>query len=245
MRPRPRLTPLRAIAVAALLFVLGPTYAPAASPPRDSILIESLHAAAPELDARVLGLALEARACAVAQGLVEHASRLAVIDYSRPSTQSRLWVFDLSRSALLFTEHVAHGQETGGDLARHFSNDAGSHQSSLGLFRTAETYVGGNGYSLRMDGLEPGFNDRARERAIVMHGAWYADPELARRQGRLGRSQGCPAVRTAIARPLIDSLKDGQLLFAYYPDRHWLGSSRVLGCGRGSAVADRRAAASP
>lgn len=209
--------------------LFGATAASSAKPPETSSLLSSLHAAAPSLDRKVLALALEARECATHSG-VATAERLAVIDYSRPSTVQRLWVFDLARPGLLFAEHVAHGRGTGDNLATQFSNDDGSHRSSLGLFRTAETYVGGNGYSLRMDGLEPGVNDHARQRAIVMHGAWYVDPQLALRQGRLGRSYGCPAVRQAIARPLIDSLKSGQLVFAYYPDKDWLTRSKMLRC---------------
>ena len=114
-------------------------------------------------------------------------------------------------------------------MARLFSNEPETHQTSIGLFRTADTYVGQNGYSLRLDGLEEGFNDRARERAIVIHGAPYVDAEVARVQGRLGRSWGCPAVREKIARELIDRVKGGSLLFAYYPDHTWLASSKYLG----------------
>lgn len=233
----------RAACVGAALLGLAATSA-ATPPQKPSSLLTSLHAAAPGLDPKVLALALEARDCASQQG-VAAAQRLAVIDYSLPSTAPRLWVFDLARPSLLFAEHVAHGRGTGDNIANRFSNDDGSHESSLGLFRTAETYVGGNGYSLRMDGLEPGVNDRARERAIVMHGAWYVDPALAERQGRLGRSYGCPAVRPAIARALIDSLKSGQLLFAYYPDKDWLTHSRVLGCKQLASTASGRTAATP
>ena len=103
--------------------------------------------------------------------------------------------------------------------------------SSLGLFRTTEPYNGGNGYSLRSEGLEPGFNDRALDRAIVMHGAPYVSEDLIRKQGRIGRSWGCPAVRSAVARRMIDTLKNGALLFAYYPDRKWLHESSYLQCG--------------
>ena len=196
-------------------------------------LLTRLAAAAPTLDPRVLALSLQARACALAYGDVQADARLAVIDYSLPSTQRRLWVFDLQRTTLLYTEHVAHGRGTGENMARQFSNRDGSHQSSLGLFRTSETYVGGNGYSLRMDGLESGVNDNARERLIVMHGADYVDPQQAVRQGRLGRSYGCPAVRQAVAREVIDILKGGQLLFAYYPDQAWLAQSAYFACDRG------------
>jgi len=178
----------------------------------------------------VIALALTARGCAVAAGRAQVDDRLAVIDYSRPSTDPRLWVFDLQKPTLLYVEHVAHGRGSGANFAKQFSNVEGSFQSSLGLFRTGETYQGGNGYSLRMDGLEPGINDHARVRDIVIHGAPYVDAAMAKAQGRLGRSFGCPAVRRDIAKPLIDKLKDGQLLFAYYPDNGWLSKSAFLNC---------------
>ncbi|MFD0739754.1 murein L,D-transpeptidase catalytic domain family protein [Lysobacter koreensis] len=207
------------------------TAAPAA--PADAVL-EQVRRLAPDADPGVLALALEARACALRNGAAR-GTRLAVIDYSRPSTDKRLWVFDLERKALLHTEHVAHGRGSGENFARSFSNRDGSHQTSLGLFTTAETYDGGNGYSLRMDGLEPGVNDAARDRLIVMHGAPYVDPAQALRQGRLGRSYGCPALRPQVARAVIDTLKHDQLLFAYYPDDAWLAGSRWFGCSGRSA----------
>jgi hypothetical protein len=200
-----------------------------------SPLLGKLQRLAPEADPHVLALALEAAACAAASGAVPRAHRLAVIDYSRPSTERRLWVFDLEQTQLLHSEHVAHGRQSGENFASAFSNRESSHQSSLGLFATAETYIGGNGYSLRMDGLEPGINDQARARAIVMHGAAYVDPAQALRQGRLGRSYGCPALRPAVANDVIDTLKQGQLVFAYYPDRQWLANSRFFRCRATSA----------
>jgi hypothetical protein len=177
----------------------------------------------------VLSLALDAASCAVRSGAVENPETLSVIDYSRPSTTPRLWVFDLETRSLLYEELVAHGQGSGGNLPTLFSNTAESHQSSLGLFVTEDTYVGRNGYSLRLNGLDRGFNDRARERAIVMHGAPYVSPAIAKGQGRLGRSWGCPALREAVARDLIDRVKGGSLLFAYYPDPRWLSASAYLG----------------
>ena len=123
-----------------------------------------------------------------------------MIDYSLPSTQPRLWVFDVARGRLLYQELVAHGRNTGEQLAERFSNVEGSKMSSLGLFQTAETYYGSNGYSLRLRGLDAGFNDNALARAIVMHGAPYVSEAIAERLGRLGRSWGCPAVRQEVAR---------------------------------------------
>jgi hypothetical protein len=181
------------------------------------------------LRADVLGLALRAVDCAVRLGAAVSPPTLTVIDYSRPSTEKRLWVFDLRSRDLLYEELVAHGRGSGEALATHFSNQPDTHRSSLGLFATDATYVGSNGYSLRLDGLEAGFNDRARERAIVMHGAPYVSEEFVRAQGRLGRSWGCPALDDAIARGVIDRIKGGSLLFAYYPDPAWLATSKYLG----------------
>lgn len=207
----------------------------AAAPSRHDDL-QALLALAPDADPGVLALALEARSCAVRNGEVEADARLAVIDYSQPSTTKRLWVFDLTRDRLLHREYVTHGSGSGDNLARHFSNIDGSYQTSLGLYRTAETYVGKNGYSLRMDGLDPGFNDNARQRAIVMHGAWYANPELIRSQGRLGRSQGCPALRQQVAQVVINELKQRNLVFAYADDAAWLRNGRSFACDGRSAA---------
>lgn len=209
-----------------------PERAPVTAVPTE---MDRLRRLAPELDPGVLALALEARSCAVRNGQATAEARLAVIDYSLPSTQKRLWVFDVAQDKLLFREHVAHGQGSGENVARRFSNLEGSYQTSLGLYRTAETYQGGNGYSLRMDGLDPGFNDAARQRAIVMHGAWYANPDLIRTQGRLGRSQGCPALREGIAKVVIDSLKQEQLVFAYADDAAFLQRGRSFACDGRSA----------
>jgi hypothetical protein len=194
-------------------------------------LAEDLIRAAPDASADAIRLALAATECAVAHGQPPD-ERLALIDYSRASTVPRLWVFDLAESRLLYREWVAHGRNSGDNYARTFSNAAESHASSLGLFRTLDTYQGHNGYSLRLDGLEPGFNDHALERAIVMHGAPYVNPESATAVGRLGRSFGCPALRPAVTKPLLDILKNGQYVFSYYPDSNWLASSKLLSCAK-------------
>ena len=201
----------------------------------ESSLQAALSRLAPNANPRVIGLALAATECATAQGQPP-SDRLAVIDYSKPSTEPRLWVFDLATRKLLYQELVAHGRNTGDNLASKFSNTPESLQSSLGLFRTLGTYAGRNGYSLRLEGLEPGTNDHALERALVIHGASYVNPAIARLQGRIGRSYGCPAVRTAIARPLIDTLKNGQYVFSYYPDARWLKTSPYLKCSRDRAM---------
>ncbi len=192
-------------------------------------LVSELTKMAPTLDRKVLRRAVTAMECAMASG-AGNAERLAIIDFSLPSTEQRLWIFDLEARELLLHELVAHGQGSGQNLASQFSNVSGSHQSSIGLFRTSESYYGRHGYSLRMDGLEPGVNDLARDRAIVIHGADYVDPSWIDRQGRIGRSQGCPAVRKEVAGEVVDTLKGGQFLFSWYPDPDWLASSSYLNC---------------
>ncbi|WP_232823780.1 murein L,D-transpeptidase catalytic domain family protein [Salinicola sp. CPA57] len=192
----------------------------------------SLEQLAPDADPDVIALGLATMQCAQRHGVGEAAQRLAIIDYSRSSQTPRLWVFDLARHKLLYREVVAHGQGSGGDVPDRFSNQEGSHASSLGLFVTRRTYEGKNGYSLRMDGLEPGFNDAAMSRAIVMHGADYVDPGIAERQGRLGRSWGCPALRPGVAEDVIDVLKEGQFIFSYYPEREWLMNSALAQCAQ-------------
>ena len=187
------------------------------------------HASLGAIDRHVFELALGAAVCAVQSGAVSDPSTLTVIDYSKSSAAKRLWVFDLRSRALLYEELVAHGKGSGDRFATAFSNNPESHQSSLGLFETRDTYSGKNGYSLRLRGLDAGFNDKALERAIVMHGAPYVSEQVAKSMGRVGRSWGCPAVRQAVAQEIIDRVRGNGLLFAYYPNQKWLASSRFLG----------------
>jgi len=177
----------------------------------------------------VLELATRAWKCGRASGQF-HSPLLTVIDYSLPSTEKRLWVLDLVRKRVLFHEFVAHGKNTGETVAVEFSNRPGSFQSSLGVFRTEEAYLGRHGLALRLSGLEPGFNDNARERAIVLHGASYVNPRFIARRGRPGRSRGCPAVDPAVNSQIIERIKNGTALFIYYPDDDWLRSSDFLSC---------------
>jgi hypothetical protein len=180
--------------------------------------------------------ALRAWRHAVAAGAATRTDVLTVIDYSRPSREPRLFVFDLASNRLLFRERVAHGRASGEDATTRFSNSSGSRMSSLGIFRALDEYRGSHGPSLRLEGLEPGFNDHARERAIVMHGADYVSDGIIASQGRLGRSWGCPAVRPEVARKLIETIRDGSLIVAYYPDARWLGASAFLAPDAGRAT---------
>jgi hypothetical protein len=197
----------------------------ASGPERARALAADLHLAAPTLDGGILQRALKAARCARARGLAGDSNLFTVIDYSKPSTEKRLWVFDLGTRRLLFHELVAHGKGTGENEALRFSNRPHSRQTCLGLFATGEAYEGEHGYSLRLDGLDPGVNCQARARAIVIHGAAYVSEVFAARHGRLGRSWGCPAVGAEIARPIIDAIRDGSLLYAYGNDPDWLAAT--------------------
>jgi hypothetical protein len=168
------------------------------------------------LRSEVLRLALRARDRVVASGL---ASRpvLTIIDYSLPSRERRLWVLDLAHARVLAHELVAHGRGTGDDRARRFSNRPGSLQSSLGTFVTGPVYHGKHGLTLRLRGLDAGLNDRAEARAIVMHGAPYVSEAVVAKFGRLGRSQGCPALSPAAAARVIELIHGGTVLYAYHP----------------------------
>jgi len=180
----------------------------------DVVLISKL---APKIRPSVIEEAVGAMKCAQRRGVGIDARRLAIIDYTIPSREQRLWVVDLEAQKLLFEEHVAHGEKSGFDIPTEFSDRNGSHQTSLGLFYTDATYHGGNGYSLKLHGLSRGFNQSAMRRLIVMHGAAYVNPDAAVSMGRLGRSWGCPAVRVAIAKPMIDALKDGNFIYSHGP----------------------------
>lgn len=153
---------------------------------------------------------------------------LTVIDFSLPSTEKRLWIIDLERKEILLNTVVAHGRNSGMLMAEKFSNQPESNQSSLGFYKTAETYRGKHGYSLRLDGLEKGVNDQARNRAIVIHGADYAREAVAKMSGRLGRSLGCPAVPTELSAQVIDLVKEGSLLFIYAEDSKYLSTLPLL-----------------
>jgi len=167
----------------------------------------------PGLAAGALALALRAYRRAQEGNLIGR-GRLTVIDYSLASTERRLFVIDPESGKVLFAERVAHGRGSGDLLASRFGNETQSHRSSLGVFRTAETYFGAHGYSLRLDGLDKGVNDQARKRDIVFHAADYATERFGREHGRLGRSFGCPALAPEVARAVIDEIRGGSIVVA-------------------------------
>jgi hypothetical protein len=177
----------------------------------------------------VLDLALRAYRCAHSRGEVSKPT-LALIDYALPSTEKRLWLIDTDSGHVLQQELVAHGRGSGELFAEQFSNEPSSYQSSLGLFIAKDSYVGKHGLSLRLQGLEPGINDQADARAIVMHGASYVSEAHVARWGRLGRSLGCPALDPGVTAGVIERLRGGAAVFAYAADPDFLRRSPYLRC---------------
>ncbi|HSW93012.1 MAG TPA: murein L,D-transpeptidase catalytic domain family protein [Gammaproteobacteria bacterium] len=186
-----------------------------------------IEAHADNLDTDVLKIGLKAYLKAEQEGL-DRKELLTIIDYTKPSSEKRLWVIDLKHTHILFNTWVTHGQNSGTLNSSSFSNKTNSLKSSLGVFVTDNAYFSDHvGYALRVRGLERGINDNAYKRGVLIHGAWYASADIAKR-GALGRSWGCMAVSKNISRPLIDTIKNNTLVVAYYPDRNWLKTSSFL-----------------
>jgi hypothetical protein len=191
------------------------------------IEVNHLASKAPELNKKVLTYALTAYHKATNNGAVKKPV-LTVIDYSLPSSKQRMWVFDVNHERLLYQTYVAHGQNSGMTTPSHFSNQSSSKETSLGTYVTQDTYMGSKGISLNLKGLEKGFNDNAYNRRVVMHGAWYVEPAFIKQSGRAGRSWGCPSIAKSLAKPVINTIKGGSVIFAYYPDRKYFSQSQFV-----------------
>ncbi|MFN3234314.1 MAG: murein L,D-transpeptidase catalytic domain family protein [Gammaproteobacteria bacterium] len=202
--------------------------APKPSPANINAEAESLEKIAPNLDINVLKLALKAYNHVDEKGLNKK-HILTVIDYRLPSSQKRLWVFDLDQNKLLFNTYVAHGKNSGNLYAKHFSNAHQSKETSIGTFVTGNVFQSGHdGAALQINGLDKGFNDQAASRGVIMHGASYVSESFLKHNGRMGRSWGCPAVSKKIIEPIINTIKGKSVMFSYYPDTKWLSSSQYL-----------------
>lgn len=184
---------------------------------------------APTLSPKAIEAALLSLVRLEASGAPVRNDVLAIIDYTKASTERRFWVFDLIHRRVLFQELAAHGRNSGDQMAVRFSNAPSSLMSNIGALLTGDTYVGKHGLSLRLQGLEKGINDNCLARAIVIHGAAYVSEVVAQTKGRIGRSWGCPAVRPEVSRNLIEALQGGALVLAYYPDQFWLRNSTLAG----------------
>lgn len=161
----------------------------------------------------------------LADGIKINNDKLTLIDFRMSSQKKRMWIIDMKRNEVLYYRLVAHGKNTGDDFAKVFSNIRNSNQSSLGFYLTGENYYGKHGLSLRLDGIELGFNDQARSRAIVMHSANYVHKDFIKNYGRLGRSFGCPAIAVNQHREIIQGLAEQSVLFIYYPkEKYELGT---------------------
>lgn len=145
---------------------------------------------------------------------------LTIIDFSFSSNKKRLWVIDLAKNTVLYHSLVAHGKNSGEEFATEFSNKQDSYKSSLGFYLTGELYEGKHGKSLKLDGIEEGINDNARNRAIVIHGADYVSQNFINNNGRLGRSLGCPALPVELNSEIIEKIKNKSLIFIYHPLRN-------------------------
>ncbi len=186
-----------------------------------------IHAKVSQLNPTALQLSLTAYSKARQQGL-DTQQLLTVIDYSKPSNERRLWVINLKNNTIVLNTWVAHGKNSGGLNATSFSNNARSLKSSLGVFVTENSYIGGHGYSMRIQGLEHGINDNVYNRAVVFHGARYVGADIAKSRGMLGRSWGCMAVGEDAIKPLVDTIKNKTVVVAYYPDPNWLKNSKYI-----------------
>lgn len=159
---------------------------------------------------------------------IANKSFITIIDFSKPSSEKRLFVIDTETGNVVFKTLVAHGRNSGKEYANSFSNAASSFASSLGFYTTSDIYKGKHGISLRLNGCEKGFNDKAYKRAVVMHGADYVSESFIEQNGFLGRSHGCPAVPTAVSKKIIDTIKDGSCLFIYAPSKRYLSLSAII-----------------
>lgn len=154
---------------------------------------------------------------------------ISICDFTQSSAKKRLYIVDLAEKKLLFNTWVAHGKNSGGEFARAFSNVPSSLQSSLGFYVTGDSYsTETHGLCLKLLGMERGYNDKAEERAIIMHGAWYAENDFLHQYGILGRSFGCPAIPQSLTEPIINAIKDGTCLFVYYPEKNYMRNSKLL-----------------
>ena len=196
---------------------------------------EMLQQQAPQLNPAVINKVLTTLKCA-SERHVAHNDILTIIDYSLPSSEKRLWVFDLQQKKLRFYTYVSHGIASGALDSKYFSNKNNSKASSIGVYKTEQVYYGRHGLSLRLVGLESGFNDNASNRAVVMHGGWYVDERFIKRYGRAGRSWGCPAVPEDLKKDVIDTIKGDALFVVYYPSDTWFVKSKFLSCNTLSSM---------
>jgi hypothetical protein len=195
---------------------------------RFSILYGQMHLDSLGLSKEAFNYGLQGYKDLVENGAVKNDHILSIVDFSLPSSKKRLFVIDVNTGKLLFNTFVSHGRNSGQEMATEFSNDLNSFKSSLGFYVTGTTYSGEHGYSLRLDGQEPGINDNAYNRSIVMHAANYVNEKIIKAKGFIGRSLGCPAVPPSLHKAIINTIKDGSCLFLYGPDTAYISRSKII-----------------
>jgi hypothetical protein len=164
----------------------------------------------------------------ISNGTIKNDKLLTIADFTKSSSQKRLYVIDIVAQKVLFHTYVAHGRGSGEEYAKNFSNVPESYQSSLGFYETSGTYNGKNGFSMKLNGLEKGINNLANDRAIVVHGAPYVSEGFVNARGYLGRSHGCPALPEKLNKPIIETIKNGSCLFIYSKNSNYLNKSDIL-----------------
>ncbi|NQX98230.1 MAG: murein L,D-transpeptidase catalytic domain family protein [Flavobacteriales bacterium] len=180
-----------------------------------------------EINEEAFNLALKGYYTLISNNELENKKYLTIVDMSLSSNTERFYVVDMETQQLIFKSLVAHGKNTGEELANSFSNKERSYQTSLGFYKTAETYDGKRGFSMKLDGLEYS-NSNARDRGVVIHGAKYVSEEFIENNGRLGRSLGCPSLPMDSFKEIVEILKNGSCLFIYYPQEQYLAKSKLV-----------------
>ncbi|HEY8388358.1 MAG TPA: murein L,D-transpeptidase catalytic domain family protein [Parasegetibacter sp.] len=193
-----------------------------------AVIYETLKLDEAGMSPEVLEYAIKGYEKLLKEGAIEREGIISICDFSQSSRQKRLYVIDILNQKLLMNTYVAHGKNSGLEYAKSFSNKPESHQSSLGFYVTSSNYNGAHGLSLRVKGMEKGINDKAWDRAIVIHGADYVNPQFAKTKGYMGRSFGCPAVSFKDHKQLINTIKNGTCLFIYHPTDKYLNQSKII-----------------
>jgi hypothetical protein len=229
MRPANLLFKKTTLTVVVLLLIASPSVfsksagkKPFFDPPT---LYEQLKLASIGLKESIFKKAVQGWTYLKSQTLLDKPHILSIADFSQSANSKRLYVIDMEKKVVLFHTYVSHGRNSGGEYARTFGNKPQSFKSSLGFYVTGATYKGSCGLSMRLKGLEKGINHNAEVRGIVLHGAHYANESFIKKNGRLGRSQGCPVVPEKFCKPIIDSIKEGSCLFIFYPDSNYFKRS--------------------
>ncbi len=192
-----------------------------------SMLYDELHLADHGLSKEALDYAVKGYEKLVDEGLVSNEQYLSIVDFSQPSDQRRFYLIDLVNKELAIQTYVMHGMNSGNEMAEKFSNKVNSHQSSLGFYLTRSTYNGKRGYSLRISGLEKGFNTNAEKRGVVVHGSMFISEERAK-NGSVLWSEGCPALPMEDYADVINMIKGGSVFFIYSPSEDYLRQSSLL-----------------